>query len=77
MDTHIQICAENQTGTGPILYDGKFNDKDFITKDVIMGELLKHMLKTAHENDIIKENPNTYIDTGHKIIIKCWKEAGR
>lgn len=77
MDTHIQICTENQTGTGPILYDGKFNEMDFITKDVIMGELLNNILRTAHENDIINEDLNTYIDQGHKIVIKCWKEIER
>ena len=69
MITRIQICAENQNGDGPILYDGEFNETDFI-----MGELVQNMLKTAKECDITKENLNVSVDNGQKIVIKYWKE---
>lgn len=74
MITHIQICAENQNGDGPIIYDGEFNETDFVNRDVIMGELVQNMLKTAKECDVITENLNASVDKGQKIVIKYWKE---
>jgi hypothetical protein len=74
MITHIQICAENQNGNGPVIYDGEFNETDFINRDVIMGELIQNMLKTAKECDVTKENLNVSVDNGQKIVIKYWKE---
>lgn len=74
MITRIQICAENQNGNGPVIYDGEFGEMDFINRDVIMGELVENMLKTAKECDVIKENLNASVDNGQKIIIKYWKE---
>lgn len=74
MITHIQICEENQNGNEPVIYDGEFGDTDFINRDVIMGELVQNMLKVAKECDVTKENLNTSVDNGHKIVIKYWKE---
>lgn len=73
MITHIQICAENQNGDGPVIYDGEFDENDFINRDVIMGELVQNMLNTAKECDVIKENLNVSVDNGKKIVIKYWK----
>lgn len=70
MITHIQICAENQNGNKPVIYDGEFGDTDFINRDVIMGDILN----TAKECDVTKENLNTSVDNGQKIVIKYWKE---
>lgn len=74
MITHVQICAENQNGDGPIIYDGEFNDTDFFNRDVIMGDLVQKMLKTAKECEVIQENLNASVDNGKKIVIKYWKE---
>ena len=74
MITRIQIYSENQNGNGPIIYDGEFNEMDFITRDVIMGELVQNMLNTAKECDIIHDNLNAFVDKGQKIVIKYWKE---
>lgn len=74
MITHVQICAENQNGDGPIIYDGEFNDTDFFNRDVIMGDLVQKMLKTAKECDVIQENLNASVDNGKKIVIKYWKD---
>lgn len=74
MITRIQIYSENQNGIKPIIYDGEFSDNDFINRDVIMGEIVQNMLKTAKECEVIDENLNTFVDNGKKIIIKYWKE---
>lgn len=74
MITHIQICTENQKGDGPVIYDGEFGENDFINRDVIMGELVQNMLKTAKDCDVTKENLNASVDKGQKIVIKYWKE---
>lgn len=74
MITRIQICAENQNGNGAVIYDGEFGEMDFINRDVIMGELVENMLKTAKECDVIKENLSASVDKGQKIVIKYWKE---
>lgn len=74
MVTRIQICTESQSGDGPIVYDGEFGDMDFINRDVIMGELIQNMLKTARECDVIGEDLNTSVDRGKKIVIRYWKE---
>ena len=74
MITHVQIYAENRNGDGPVIYDGEFTENDFINRDVIMGELVQNMLKTAKECDVIKENLNASVDNGQKIVIKYWKE---
>lgn len=77
MITHIQICAEDKNGDEPVIYDGEFGEMDFINRDVIMGELVQNMLKTAKECDIVKENLNTSVDNGQKIVIKYWKEKNK
>lgn len=74
MITHIQICTENKNGNGPVIYDGEFNDTDFVNRDVIMGELVQNMLKSAKECDVIHENLNVSVNNGQKIVIKYWKE---
>jgi len=74
MITRIQICTENQNGDGPVIYDGEFGEMDFVNRDVIMGELVQNMLKSAKECDVIQENLNTSVNNGQKIIIKYWKE---
>lgn len=74
MITRIQICAENQNGNGPVIYDGEFGDNDFINRDVMMGELVHGMLNAAKECDILQENLNVSVDNGQKIVIKYWKE---
>lgn len=74
MITRIQISAENKNGDESILYDGEFNETDFINRDVIMGELVENILKTAREYDIIKENLSASVDNGKKVVIKYWKE---
>lgn len=77
MITRIQICTENQNGNGPIIYDGEFGETDFINRDVIMGELVQNMLRTAKECDVIQENLNASVNNGQKIIIKYWKENNK
>lgn len=74
MITRIQISAENQNGNNPVIYDGEFNEMDFVNRDVIMGDLIQNMLKTAKECDVLQENLNTSVDKGQKIVIKYWKE---
>ena len=74
MITRIQISSESKTGDGAILYDGEFDETDFINRDVIMGDLMVNILKTAKECDVIKENLNVSVDNGKKVIIKYWKE---
>jgi hypothetical protein len=74
MITHIQICTENQNGDRPVIYDGEFGETDFINRDVIMGELVQNLLKTAKECEVIQENLNASVDKGQKIVIKYWKE---
>lgn len=74
MITHVKICAENKNGDGPVIYDGEFDDTDFINRDVIMGELIQNMLKTAKDCDVLQENLNTSVNNGQKIVIKYWKE---
>lgn len=77
MKTHIQICIEDKSGPGPMIYDGEFDDTEFINRDVIMGELLKHVLDTAQDCEITNENLNHHVDKGQTIVIKYWKEEGR
>lgn len=74
MITRIQISAENKNGNNPVIYDGEFNEMDFINRDVIMGDLIQNMLKTAKECDVLQENLNASVDKGQKIVIKYWKE---
>ncbi len=74
MITRIQICTENQNGDGSVIYDGEFGETDFVNRDVIMGELVQNMLKSAKECEVIQENLNTSVDKGQKIVIKYWKE---
>ena len=74
MITHIQILTEDNAGNGPIIYDGEFGDMDFINRDVIIGELLENIFKTANECDITKENLKAIADKGQKVVIKYWKE---
>lgn len=72
-ETHIQISAENPSGSNSLIYDGKFNDSDFVNRDVIAGELLRYILKRFSEFDII-EDINRSVDEGTKVTIKFWKE---
>jgi len=74
METHIQICTENQTGSCPVIYKGKYNDMDFVNRDVIAGELLQSVIKRLHEYDITDEDLTKAVDKGQKIVIKLWKE---
>ena len=74
MITRIQICSEDQKGDGPILYDGEFNEIDFINRDVIMGGCTKYA-ENCKGMDVIKENLNAAsVDNGKKVVIKYWKE---
>lgn len=74
MDTHIEICKENQNGNYPV-YHGSYNDMDFVNVNVIAGELLQSLLKRLREYNIIEENLVEAIDKGQKITIKLWKES--
>lgn len=74
MDTHIQICTENQSGNCPVIYNGKYSDKDFINRDVIVGELLESMIKRLHEYDATPDDLMRAVDNGQKVIISLWRE---
>lgn len=75
IETRIQICTEKLSNKNcPVLYDGKFNEMDFINKDVLAGEMLQSLLNKFKDYDITPENLNKTIDKGQRVIIKFWKE---